>query len=87
MQLKSWRRHGHVCKRMEAVDAVVAKPKKNNFFKSIQGLFLSALRVQDLFRKNSEVLSCIVNQTILEVGHKTFRVLLQHRHVIVGSFA
>lgn len=34
-----------------------------------------------------EVLSRVANVTILEVANNALRVLLQHRHVIIGSLA
>ena len=34
-----------------------------------------------------EVSSCIANTTILEVADHALRVLLQHRHVLVGRLA
>jgi hypothetical protein len=40
-----------------------------------------------LLLRPCEVLSRIANPAILEVAHNAFRVLLQHRHVIVGSLA
>jgi DNA invertase Pin-like site-specific DNA recombinase len=44
-------------------------------------------RPKVLLLRPCEVLSRIANPAILEVAHNAFRVLLQHRHVIVGSLA
>ena len=40
-----------------------------------------------LLLRPCEVLSGIADATILKVAHNSLRVLLQHRHMLVGSFA
>ena len=40
-----------------------------------------------LLLRPCEVSSRIANPTILEVAHNALRVLLQHRHVLVGGLA
>ena len=44
-------------------------------------------RGQPLLIRPCEVLSRVANVTILEVANNALRVLLQHRHVIIGSLA
>ena len=39
-----------------------------------------------LLLRPCEVLSRIANPAILEVTHHAMRILLQHRHVVIGSF-
>ena len=41
----------------------------------------------ELLIRPCEVLSRVANVTILEVANNALRVLLQHRHVIIGSLA
>jgi len=41
----------------------------------------------DLLLRPDEVLSGILDAPVLEVAHDALRVLLQHRHVIIGSLA
>lgn len=43
--------------------------------------------VSRLLIRPCEVLSRVANVTILEVANNALRVLLQHRHVIIGSLA
>lgn len=43
--------------------------------------------VLELLIRPCEVLSRVANVTILEVANNALRVLLQHRHVIIGSLA
>ena len=43
--------------------------------------------VRLLLIRPCEVLSRVANVTILEVANNALRVLLQHRHVIIGSLA
>ena len=47
---------------------------------------IGAIRFELLIRP-CEVLSRVANVTILEVANNALRVLLQHRHVIIGSLA
>ena len=44
-------------------------------------------RTYTLLIRPCEVLSRVANVTILEVANNALRVLLQHRHVIIGSLA
>ena len=44
-------------------------------------------QVLPLLIRPCEVLSRVANVTILEVANNALRVLLQHRHVIIGSLA
>lgn len=47
-----------------------------------------SLKVPELLLiRPCEVLSRVANVTILEVANNALRVLLQHRHVIIGSLA
>ena len=46
-----------------------------------------ALARELLLIRPCEVLSRVANVTILEVANNALRVLLQHRHVIIGSLA
>lgn len=50
------------------------------------GMFLVSI-VCTLLIRPCEVLSRVANVTILEVANNALRVLLQHRHVIIGSLA
>ena len=45
------------------------------------------LESHELLIRPCEVLSRVANVTILEVANNALRVLLQHRHVIIGSLA
>ena len=45
------------------------------------------VRYKNLLIRPCEVLSRVANVTILEVANNALRVLLQHRHVIIGSLA
>ncbi len=47
---------------------------------------ISGKRILLLLRP-CEVLSCVANAPVLEVAHHTLRVLFQHRHMVVRSFA
>jgi hypothetical protein len=44
-------------------------------------------RTPNILIRPCEVLSRVANVTILEVANNALRVLLQHRHVIIGSLA
>ena len=48
---------------------------------------LEATLQEMLLIRPCEVLSRVANVTILEVANNALRVLLQHRHVIIGSLA
>ena len=50
-------------------------------------IFLGATTEFALLLRPCKVLSGIANATILKVAHHSLRVLLQHRHVLVGRFA
>ena len=51
------------------------------------GLYTVAFESLVLLIRPCEVLSRVANVTILEVANNALRVLLQHRHVIIGSLA
>ena len=52
-------------------------PKLRSHFRVLRALLI----------RPCEVLSRVANVTILEVANNALRVLLQHRHVIIGSLA
>ena len=58
VRLKARRCNNHVCKRMETVDAVVAKPEQNFFSENFQGYAsVRVVCVQHFFSQNFEVRS------------------------------
>ena len=56
---------------------------------SIVSLLINGHSLSDanILIRPCEVLSRVANVTILEVANNALRVLLQHRHVIIGSLA
>lgn len=60
---------------------------KQRQHKPIAALVVMALGWALLLIRPCEVLSRVANVTILEVANNALRVLLQHRHVIIGSLA
>ena len=58
-----------------------------SMFKQAPDEFLRMIVVHKLLIRPCEVLSRVANVTILEVANNALRVLLQHRHVIIGSLA
>ena len=53
----------------------------------VLGYLTIKLFTGELLIRPCEVLSRVANVTILEVANNALRVLLQHRHVIIGSLA
>lgn len=53
----------------------------------LQGSTRLLRKTGNLLIRPCEVLSRVANVTILEVANNALRVLLQHRHVIIGSLA
>ena len=53
----------------------------------MEEVWAAADTVLRLLIRPCEVLSRVANVTILEVANNALRVLLQHRHVIIGSLA
>lgn len=56
-------------------------------YKADLSAYLFEPSFQQLLIRPCEVLSRVANVTILEVANNALRVLLQHRHVIIGSLA